>query len=124
MHVTTYDYIYISNQNVHGIGKVLEISFKTLSIGILEYPDGSCKMVWLPDATVKYLSGKHIPLFIAAVLILLIGLVYTALLFSWQWLLCLPKWKIFLWSRDVGEIIGGSMRRWKEVCPVPVVHVL
>ena len=57
-------------------------------------------MVWLSDATVKYLSGKHTPLFIAAVLILLIGLVYTALLFSWQWLLCLPKWKIFLWSRD------------------------
>ena len=39
-------------------------------------------MLWLPDATVKYLSGKHIPLFITAVLILLGGLVYTALLFS------------------------------------------
>ena len=35
--------------------------------GILEYPDGSSKMLRLPDATVKYLSVKHIPLFIAAV---------------------------------------------------------
>ena len=54
----------------------------------------------LPDATVKYLSGKHVPLFIAAILILLVGLLYTFLLFSWQWLLYLPEWRIFKWSRN------------------------
>ena len=80
--------------------KFLEVCFKSLLVGILEYPDGSSAMLWLPDATVKYLSGKHIPLFIAAVLILLVGLVYTALLFSWQWLLYLPRWRIFKWSRN------------------------
>ena len=80
--------------------KLLEICFRSLSVGILEYPDGSSEMLWLPDATVKYLSGKHISLFIAAVLILLVGLVYTALLFSWQWLLYLPRWRIFKWSRN------------------------
>ena len=50
--------------------------------GILEYPDGSREWLWLPDANDNYLSGKHIPLFIAAVLILLVGLFYTALLGS------------------------------------------
>ena len=80
--------------------KLLEVCFMSLSVGILEYPDGSSEMLWLPDATVKYLSGKHIPLFIAAVLILLVGLVYTALLFLWQWLLYLPRWRIFRWSRN------------------------
>ena len=80
--------------------KLLEICFKSLSVGILEYPDGSSEMVWLPDATFKYLSGKRIPLFIAAVLILLVGLVYTALLFLWQWILYLPRWRIFRWSRN------------------------
>ena len=80
--------------------KLVEISFNSLSVGILEYPDGSSKMLWLPDATVKYLHGKHIPLFIAAVLILLVGLVYTVLLFSWQCLLHLPEWRIFKWSRN------------------------
>ena len=80
--------------------KVLEVCFKSLSIGILTYPDGLSEMLWLPDATVKYLTGKHIPLFIAAVLILLVGLVYSALLFSWQWLLYLPGWRIFQWSRN------------------------
>ena len=78
--------------------KLLEICFKSLSVGSLEYPDGSSEMLWLPDATVKYLSGKHIPL--AAVLLLLVGLVYTALLFSWQWLLYLPRWRVFKWSRN------------------------
>ena len=80
--------------------KVLEVCFKSLSVGILTYPDGSSEMLWLPDVTVKYLSGKHIPLFIAAVLILLVGLIYTVLLFSWQWLLYLPKWRMFKWSRN------------------------
>ena len=80
--------------------KLVEVCFKSLSVGILEYPDGSCKNLWLPDATVEYLSGKHLPLFIAAVLILLVGLVYTALLFSWQCLFRLPKWRIFEWSRN------------------------
>ena len=80
--------------------KLIEICFKSLSVGTLKYPDGSSEMLWLPDATVKYFSGKHIPLFIAAVLILLVGLVYTALLFSWQWLLYLPRWRIFRWSRN------------------------
>ena len=80
--------------------KLLEICFKSLSVVILEYPDGSSEMLWLPDATVKYLSGKHIPLFIAAVFILLVGLVYTALLFSWQWLLYLPRCRVFKWTRN------------------------
>ena len=81
--------------------KLIKICFNSLSIGILEYPDKhSSEMLWLPDATLKYLSGKHIPLFIAAILILLVSLVYTALLISWQWLLYLPRWRIFSWSRN------------------------
>ena len=74
--------------------KILETCFESLSIGILSYPDGSREMVWLPDATIQYLHGKHIPLFIASVLILLVGLIYTLLLFSWQWYFYLPQWKI------------------------------
>ena len=80
--------------------KFLEVCFKSLSFGNLSCPDGSVKMVWLPDATIEYLSEKHIVLFLAAILILVIGLVYTALLFSWQWLLHLPRWRIFRWTMD------------------------
>ena len=80
--------------------KFLEVCFKSLTVGILEYPNDKKVSLWLPDATLEYLSGKHVPLFLTAVLILLVGLVYTALLFSWQRLLYLPKWRIFKWSRN------------------------
>ena len=70
--------------------KLLQVCFQSLSVGILVYPDGTSAKMWLPDATVKYLSGKYIPLFAVAVLSLLLGLVYTAVLFTWQWLLYLP----------------------------------
>ena len=80
--------------------KLLEVSFKSLSFGNLNYPNGSVKMVWLPDATVNYLSGKHVVLFLAAILILLVGVLYTSFLLSWQCLLYLPRWGIFNWSRN------------------------
>ena len=79
---------------------LLQVIFRVFSFGTLTYTDGTVKVVWLPDATVGYLDGKHIALFLVAVLILVIGLVYTVLVFSWQWLLRLPDWKIFKWSRN------------------------
>ena len=80
--------------------KVLEIIFKALAYANLQYQDGSHTVVWLPDATLKYLSDKHIIRFIAVVVIMLIGLPYTILVFTWQWLLHLPDWRIFKWTRD------------------------
>ena len=80
--------------------KLFEVCFKSLSFGNLHYPDGSVRNVWLPDGTVTYLSGKHILLFLTTILILLVGLFYTVLLLTWQWLLHLPRWRIFNWSRD------------------------
>ena len=95
--------------------KLLTVCFKSLSVGILEYPDGLRKWLWLPDANVKYLSGKHIPLYIATILILFVGLVYTALLFSWQWLLYLPSWRIFKWTRN-----SKLQHLWKSIThPTP-----
>jgi hypothetical protein len=42
----------------------------------------------------------HSCAFITAVLILVVGLVYTVLLLSWQFLLRLPRRRIFKWSRN------------------------
>ena len=67
--------------------KQLQTIISTLSFATLQYPDGSSRTVWLPDASVEYLKGKHIVLFITAILILLAGALYTILLFTWQWLL-------------------------------------
>ena len=68
--------------------KFLNIIIVSFSYTILYYPSYSGPItVWLPDATVKFLQGKHIVLFVIALFILLVGVVYTFVLFSWQWLL-------------------------------------
>ena len=67
--------------------KFLNTIIASLSHATLVYPDGSHRRVWLPDANVEYLNGKHIVVFAIALLILLASVVYTSLLFSWQWLL-------------------------------------
>ena len=69
--------------------KLQQTIITAFSYATLNYPDGSREYVWLSDATVRYVTGKpHGILLVTAVPILLIGLVYTFLLFSWQWLLC------------------------------------
>ena len=70
--------------------KLLQTIITAFSSATLAYPDGSKKILWLPDATQEYFSSKHTVLFFVAVLILLAGLVYTLLLFSWQWFIKSP----------------------------------
>ena len=48
--------------------------------------EGTVWNVWSVDGNIAYLKGKHIPLFVVSLLFLLIGLVYTGLVFSSQWL--------------------------------------
>ena len=78
----------------------LRTTIAILSSANLDYPDGSHRRVWLPDATVEYLSGKHIALFIAAVAILTVSIAYTCLLFFWQWLLHYQNIIVFKWVRS------------------------
>ena len=70
--------------------KLLQIVITALSFATLEYPNGLWKTVWLPDATVQYFYGKHSALFAMAVVILFLGILFTALLLFWQWILRLP----------------------------------
>ena len=67
--------------------KLLQIIITSLSFAILTYPDGSHEVVWLSDVTISYITGKHAFLFVTALLILTLGVVFTVLLFFWQWLL-------------------------------------
>ena len=71
-----------------------------LSFTIINYPDGTRQIVWLPDASIKYFQGKHIALLFSAIVIATIGFAYTILLFSWQWLHRLPNIVILHWVRN------------------------
>ena len=77
--------------------KYLRAIIDIFSFAILKYPDASIKVVWLPDATVQYLSGKHIPLLLVAMVIVTIGIAYTFLPFAWQWLQQFPRRSVFQW---------------------------
>ena len=61
----------------------------------VNYPDGSHQIVWRPDPSIKYFNGKHIPLFLLATILVIVGLVYTVVLFSWQCLLRAPNPRLF-----------------------------
>ena len=77
--------------------KLLRIAFAVLTYTILEYPDRE-KTVWLYDANVRYLSGKHIPLFVAAMgCLVFLFFPYTMLLIFSQWLQTKSMYRIFSW---------------------------
>lgn len=80
--------------------KLLSVTITALSPAVLHYPDGTRDVVWLPDGNVKYFQGKHVPLALIALLIIIIGLPYTLILFLWQWIIRAPRWKIFKWTRS------------------------
>ena len=66
--------------------KILRTLITVFYVTYLEYPTYN-RMVWLYDGNVDYLSGKHIPVFVVAVLLFLfLFLPYTLLLLFGQWL--------------------------------------
>ncbi len=78
--------------------KFLRTIISALSIAFVEYPNSLKVAVWFNDGNVRYLTGKHIPLFIAAVLsIAFVFLPYTLLLLFSQWIQAKSTWKIFSW---------------------------
>ena len=84
-----------------------------LSFTFLTYPDGT-KTVWLYDSNIEYLHGKHIPLFIAALLALLFLLMpYTLMLFFIQ---CLPKLncRIFFWVKKLKPLFDAYTGPYKD----------
>ena len=76
--------------------KLLRIIITSLSITFLEYPGNSQIRVWLYDGNIRYLSAKHTPLFIVAIVCLIfLFLPYTMLLILGQWLQAKSELKIF-----------------------------
>ena len=77
--------------------KILCTLITAFYITYLEYPTNN-RSVWLYDANIDYLEGKHIPLFIVAVLVFLfLFLPYTLLLLFGQWLHSISHLRLFSW---------------------------
>lgn len=84
--------------------KIIRNIIDVFSVADLHYHD-HLEILWLPDANIRYLRGKHIPLFFIATVIITIGLTYTILLFTWQWLLKAPNRKLLRWTRNTRLIL-------------------
>ena len=77
--------------------KILRTLIATVYFTYFEYPTYN-RRVWLYDGNIDYISGKHIPLLLVAVLVFLfLFLPYTLLLLFGQWLQAISHLKLFSW---------------------------
>ena len=80
--------------------KILRTIITAVSLTFLEYPDQN-KAVWLHDANIGYLEGKHIPLFLAAVFMFLtFFLPYTIILLLGQCFQAKSHMWLFSWANN------------------------
>ena len=78
--------------------KILHTLIMAVSFIDLQYQYNYNRRVWLHDPNVEYLVGKHIPLFLVAILVfLLLFLPYTFLLLFGQWLPAISHLRLFSW---------------------------
>ena len=66
--------------------KLLRNIIASLQYTHLTYPDGSKKILWTFDPNIPYFTSSRTPFFLVAIIIVVLGSVYTMLLFFSQWL--------------------------------------
>ena len=94
--------------------KLLRIIITVLQSTVLNYPDSSVRKVWLYDGNIDYLNGKHIPLFIAALFLLLISFPYTALLIFIQYLQHWSSYRVLFWVKKLKPLFDAYTGPYKD----------
>ena len=80
--------------------KLIRTIITALQFTHLDYPDGPREIVWLYDANVQYFTVSHIPRFIAAFTIIILGAIYTILLLFGQWFSRCSNRNIMKWAKN------------------------
>ena len=94
--------------------KLLRIIITVFQSTELEYPDNSVRKIWLYDGNVDYLEGKHIPLFIAALLLLLTFLPYTTILIFIQHLQHWSSYRVLFWIKKLKPLFDAYTGPYKD----------
>ena len=81
--------------------KLLRLVVDVVTHTMIIYPDGYTKAVWLYDGNVDYLKGKHIPLFLATMLLQILLIVYPLSLVSIQWLVKISHYRAMSWVQKL-----------------------
>ena len=92
--------------------KILRTLIASIHITYLEYATYN-RSVWLYDANIDYLSGKHIPLFLVAVLVFFLFLPYTFLLLFGQWLQAISHLRLFSWVNKLKPFLDAYHAPYK-----------
>ena len=94
--------------------KLLRIFITVFSFTRIKYHDKSVN-VWLYDGNVNYLEGKHIPLFVAAVVLLLaISVPYTGMLLFIQCFEKLSNHKLLSWIHKLKPLFDAYTGPYKD----------
>ena len=95
--------------------KLLRVVVTALSYTTLVYPDGTILTVWLYDGNVRYLEGKHIPLFLVALAILLfLSVPYTVVLVFAQCLQQQSSYRALFWVRKMKPLFDSYIGSYKD----------
>ena len=94
--------------------KLLRIIITVFQSMELEYSNTFVRKVWLYDANVNYLKGKHIPLFMAALLLLLISLPYAVILIFIQYLQHWSSYRVFFWVKKLKPLFDAYTGPYKD----------
>ena len=91
--------------------KLLRSIITIFSITTLEYPDNITAKVWSFDGNLQFLSSKYIPLFLFALItLLLLWLPYTGVLLSAQWLRTQTHRKGLRWLKPFLDAYYGPFK--------------
>ena len=94
--------------------KLLRAVISALSITRIQFLNGSTMSVWERDGNIQYLTGKHIPLFVFAVAILvLLWFPFTLILVFIQWLQRGTHYRVLRWVtrlRPFFEAFTGPLK--------------
>ena len=95
--------------------KILRAVITAFYYTIITYPDGFKKRVWLYDGNVDFLKGKHIPLFIASLLLLiLVSIPFTLSLVSIQWLQRISHYRPLFWAHKFMPLFDAYTGPYKH----------
>ena len=95
--------------------KILQVVISVFSSTILIYPDGYVKRVWLLDGNIEFLCGKHIPLFIASLLMfVLLSVPYTFSLIGIQWLQRISHYRVLFWVHKLMPLFDSYTGPYKH----------
>ena len=95
--------------------KLLRAVISALSVTKIHFLNGSTLSVWERDGNIQYLTGKHIPLFVFAVAVLvLLWFPFTLILVSIQWLQKGTHYRVLCWVAKLKPFFDAFTGPFKD----------